>query len=312
MRIAQYSRADAQIWDDFINHCPMATFLHSRRFLSYHKNRFNDCSLLIFNNEKLCGVLPAAAEKRIVASHPGATYGGIVHNGRLSGKQMLAALSAVIAHYKDQKFQTLLYKAVPTYYHQRPYADDIYALHQKGARLLRCNLSSVIDLTDRGVVSTRRQRGKKKAIRANIRVDYGKSYAPAIWQLIEDNLLAQHNTVPAHTQTEILHLANLFSDNIIFYAGILKDSIVCGVVLFLSATVWHAQYIASNDEGRKIGALDFLFESLILQAQEKKIRYFSFGTSNIPSNGELNDGLHQFKQEFGAGSCAHLSHEISL
>ncbi len=26
----------------------MATFMHSRRFLSYHEDRFTDCSLLIF------------------------------------------------------------------------------------------------------------------------------------------------------------------------------------------------------------------------------------------------------------------------
>ncbi len=62
----------------------MATFLHTRRFLAYHQDRFKDVSLLLANDKGIVGLFPAAldpAEARTVVSHPGITYGGLLHSG---------------------------------------------------------------------------------------------------------------------------------------------------------------------------------------------------------------------------------------
>ena len=303
MRTILYTPTAAEEWDAFIESCPMATFLHSRRFLSYHGDRFNDCSLLFVDGESLLGVLPAAATEKTVESHPGATFGGIIHNGDLTGNKMQEAVRLAAAYYRQAGYSSLIYRAPPACYRRRPCDDDLYALYQSGANLSACKLSCVINLVDRGKISHARHKGKKKAIREGLTLASGVEYLPAIWQLVENNMYLRHRSKPTHSYDEIARLSEMFPDNIKFYAGLLADNIVCGGVLFISPTVWHAQYIHANEMGRKIYALDLFYEYLIGRAIEDGMRYFSFGVSNQPTaeGGELNIGLHAFKKQFGGG-----------
>ena len=60
------------------------TLFHKRNFLSYHIDRkFNDCSLLFKKRGKIIAIIAAATlvykNKKILSSHPGASFGGIVH-----------------------------------------------------------------------------------------------------------------------------------------------------------------------------------------------------------------------------------------
>jgi hypothetical protein len=53
--------------------------LFHRDFMEYHSDRFQDYSLLIFEEDKLIAVLPAnRVEDRL--SHQGLTYGGLVYS----------------------------------------------------------------------------------------------------------------------------------------------------------------------------------------------------------------------------------------
>ena len=88
--------------------------------------------------------------------------------------------------------------------------------------------------------------------------------------------------------------------------------VVAGVVLFNSTNVWHAQYIASNEIGYSLSALDAIFESLIDVAKTSGALYFDFGTSNEQDGLVLNDGLYRFKSEFGGGGMAHEYYELVL
>ena len=90
-----YTAEDAEAWDDLVARSVNGTMLHTRRFLGYHGDRFRDRSLVITkSNGKLCGVLPAAedpADAALVSSHPGLTYGGLVHDGTLYGGPLILA-----------------------------------------------------------------------------------------------------------------------------------------------------------------------------------------------------------------------------
>src|SRR5687767_933601 len=115
MKVSAYSEEYAELWDEFVARASMATFLHTRRFLSYHRDRFQDVSLVVRNEENsLLALFPAAADpthtKRVI-SHPGITYGGLIHE--LRGEKILEALQAVMHHYADRGFESLRYKAVP-------------------------------------------------------------------------------------------------------------------------------------------------------------------------------------------------------
>ena len=95
--IRDYLPDQAAAWDDLVARAVNGTMLHTRRYLSYHGDRFRDRSLLITNSRGWpIGALPAAedpADASVVTSHPGLTYGGLVHDGSLRGESMMRVLS---------------------------------------------------------------------------------------------------------------------------------------------------------------------------------------------------------------------------
>lgn len=315
MEVIRYCASAEVTWDDFIEDCPMSTFLHSRRFLSYHGDRYKDYSLLFFDKDVLQGVLPAAASYgEAVESHPGATFGGMVHKGELTGDKMTEAIECAASYYKKEGFSSFIYKPPSSCYRRRPCDDDMYALCAAGASLTDCKLSSVINLSDRGGVSYARRKGRKKAEKAGLTMHCGMDCIREIWSLVESNLSLRHDAKPVHTLSEIEMLSEMFPDNIKFHVGRLGGEIVCCGVMFLSPTVWHAQYVHANEEGRRICALDLFYEHLIAQARLEKMRYFSFGVSNRPGaeGGGLNTGLYGAKKQFGGGGEANWTFTLKL
>ena len=258
---------------------------------------------------------PAAlspAENTLVVSHPGITYGGVIHQGNLGGQRMINALEAICRYYAAQGCAKLIYKAVPFIYHKTPSQDDVYALFRLEARRTRCDLSSTIDLQHRLPVSERRHRSLKKANKAGVEVIAGVQYFPALWAVLIDNLKSKHGVKPVHALSEITLLAERFPGNIRCVAGRLNGHIVAGVVLFVTPMAYHAQYIASNDDGYESSALDSIFEHCIDAAIREGKRWFDFGISNEDQGRILNEGLYRFKSEFGGGGMAHEFYELDL
>lgn len=314
LEIKPYAPGDEDAWDRFCDLSPNATLQHTRRFLGYHGERFADRSLLILQDGVLAGVLPAAllpAEPATVASHPGATYGGVVHTGRLRGAAMIDALSAIATHYAHQGCRKLLYKPVPYIYHRRPLQDDLYALFRLDAARVRTDLSCAIDLSDRGEVSKRRQRSLKKAGRA-VTVSDDPELLPALWRVLAGNLARKHGARPVHSLDELALLRSRFPERIQVRCGLVDGAVEAGVVFFNAAPAWHAQYIASSERGYEVSALDAVFAAAIGEAAQAGARYFDFGTSNEQAGRVLNEGLYGFKSEFGGGGVAHDYYEIEL
>ncbi|MEY4593865.1 MAG: hypothetical protein RIQ47_275, partial [Bacteroidota bacterium] len=191
LHVRPYCEEDANTWDHFCTKAVQSTILHTRRFLSYHGTRFIDQSLIIYDDQNWLGIMPAASQpgdENCVISHPGATYGGIVHQGQLRGETMLDALKACCHYYRSSGKQRLLYKAVPSFYHQVPAQDDLYAIYRMGARRYRCDLSSTIDLAMRTPLNERRRRALKKAQKYGITISTDKELLPALWQVLTENL----------------------------------------------------------------------------------------------------------------------------
>lgn len=302
-------------WDAFCAHAVNATFLHTRRFLSYHGSRFEDASVCVICEDKVVGVMPAArhpSDSATVCSHPGITYGGLVTTEWLTGAKFLAALEAVTQYYAEKGFARLLYKVVPHIYHRRPAQDDLYALQRMGARHSRVDLAAVIDLADRGTLSSRRARALKKSQRAGIVVDSDAGSLGSFWRVLEENLASRHGARPVHSAEELALLMGRFPENISLRVARLENDIVAGVVLFDSARVRHCQYIGASKAGRDKGALDAVFDRSIQEAFELGLRFFSFGISTEEEGKVLNEGLYTFKSEFGASGVVHEFYELSL
>ncbi len=84
-----------------------------------------------------------------------------------------------------------------------------------------------------------------------------------------------------------------------------------GALIFETNTTAHTQYIASSPDGKKSGALDFLFSHLISETFSHK-DFFSFGSSNERAGRELNRGLCFWKEGFGARSIPVDTYEIQI
>lgn len=315
LQVRPYTPADAPAWDDFCSKSLQATLLHTRRFLSYHGERFADRSLVIEQSGKWLGVFPAAlspVDSQAVVSHPGVTYGGIVHQGNLRGDQMISSFKAIIQHYAAMQLTTLIYKAVPIFYHQAPAQDDLYALFRLGARRTRCDISSTIDLQHRLPVSERRRRSLKKATKAGVTVVAGHVYLEALWAVLHDNLQRKHGVAPVHSLAEIELLAEWFPDHIQCVCGAVNGKVEAGALLFVTPTTYHAQYIASSKNGYDVAALDVVFEYCISQAQGNHAKWFDFGICTENDGSFLNVGLYKFKSELGSGSTVYEFFELNL
>lgn len=313
-RVEPYTEARAEEWDRFCAGALNATLLHTRRFLSYHGTRFNDRSVLLFNDNSLVGVLPAAehpADASLVVSHPGATYGGLVHHGHLFGARMLDGLQAITDFLRGQGCTALQYKALPHIYTGTPVQDDLYTLFRLGATRIRCDLSSTISLADQRPRPERRRRALKKALN-QVSVEWDALEWPRVWQLIADNLARKHDAAPVHSAQELALLHQRFPEHIRIASARSGDTPVAVVVLFNSRHVWHAQYIASSELGHETHALDAIFEAAIEKARDADARYFDFGTSNENGGKVLNAGLYQFKSEFGGGGVAHEFYQLNI
>jgi hypothetical protein len=315
IEIIPYAQERESIWDQWCAGSGNATFLHTRRFLGYHGNRFRDLSVFIRESGKVVGVFPAAAstiDPELVVSHPGATFGGIVHQGWLTGTRMVETLIKLRKYYCHGGYVRLLYKAVPHMYTKIPAQDDLYALFRLGARRVRCDLSCTIDLANRQPPSERRRRSLKKAKKMVTVLSDSTALLGKLWPVIEENLARKHNLRPVHTLDELALLLDRFPEQIAMRCALLEDRVAAGVVFFNSLNVWHAQYTAASERGYEVSALDAVFESAIESAQRASARYFDFGVSTEDSGRTLNDGLYRFKSEFGGGGMVHEFYELDL
>lgn len=313
--VRAYSPLDADDWDIFCGSALQSTLLHTRRFLSYHGSRFRDASAIIELDGKCIGLMPAAEDpndQTIVVSHPGATYGGIVHRRNLRGSDMLAAMTAIKRHFAEQGFNHLIYKAVPTVYHQAPAQDDLHALLRLGAERVRCDLSSAIDLNHPLGLESQRLRSAKKAKKLGVMVAEGQSSLAPFWDVLQSNLAKKHNVKPVHTLEEITLLISLFPDQINCVCGYLDGELIAGTLLFITPTAFHAQYIASSELGQQACALDRVFGHAIELASSQGKRWFDFGISTEQQGRVLNDGLYRFKSGFGGGGVIHEFYELDL
>lgn len=311
----RFTPDDAESWDELVGRAVNGTFLHSRRFLGYHGDRFTDCSLVFTTASGApIAVLPAALhprDERAVVSHPGATYGGIVQDGSLHGRGMEQAIAAASDLYRRQGAKKLLYRVVPYIYQRIPSQADVYWLNRLGARRSACDLSTTIDMERRPEPTAMRRRRLRKARGAGIAVVETNDFE-RFWKLLETTLAERHGVRPVHSLEEIQVLAGRFEAEVRCVIAEIEAEVIAGSVLFVSDTVVHAQYYATSPRGRQLSGLDLVIEHCLDLTAQLRRRYYDFGISTEEHGSFLNDDLLQYKTSFGGGSCIYESYELPL
>lgn len=302
IEIEKYSSALLNEWNDFIARSRNGIFLFDRNYMDYHADRFEDASLLFRQKGKLIAVFPAARDGETLSSHPGLTFGGLVL-GSSGAARVMTIVDLLIRHARESGCAKVYYKAVPHIYHRYPCEEDLYALHRHGAKLVRRDLTSTIEMSQRPELSHGRRLQIRNAEKAGVVVTESNDY-PAFMEIEAQHLLAKHNKKPVHTADEMKLLASRFPSNIKLFTAVRNGNLLGGVVMYESAQVAHAQYIAANEEGKKLGALDALLNFLVSERYSGK-KYFDYGISTDHGGTHLDEGLVANKESFGARGIAH-------
>lgn len=304
-----YQETDYEKWNDFIGQAKNATFLFHRDFMEYHKDRFEDFSLLVYESEKLVSVLPANRVNDVVYSHQGLTYGGLVYGEKIKLVSIIEIFKKILIFLKENVITKLHLKTLPSIYHLKPAEETQYALFLAEAKLVRRDSLSVLDLSRENKISKIRKRGIQKAI-FNKLIIKEEGSLDGFWnEILIPNLDKKHKASPVHTLEEINYLKSIFPDNIRQFNVYHNDKIVAGTTVFESKNVAHCQYISKNENQGNLGSLDSLFEFLIKEAFAEK-HFFDFGISNESQGRKLNEGLSYWKESFGSSTIVHDFYEV--
>jgi hypothetical protein len=310
--ITPYAPSLKETWDGFVGAARNSVFLFYRDYMDYHADRFVDQSLLFHTNGRLAALLPATLHEpdRTLISHGGLTFGGVVSGPDMTTAPMLDLFADLCRYLRERGIVRLLYKAVPHIYHETPAEEDRYALFRLGARLYRRDVTSTIALSRKLPFQERRRRGSKKARAAGVVVRQTQDVA-SFWPILQDNLHHRHGVRPAHSLPEIQSLQQRLADNIRLFAAYQDEAMLAGVLIYENRRVAHAQYISASEEGKRLGALDLVFDHLITLYSHHH-DYFDFGISTQEQGKVLNVGLTEQKEGFGGRAVVQDFYELDV
>lgn len=308
--IRKYQSSDYPIWNEFVANAKNATFLFHRDFMEYHQDRFEDFSLLIFDEKNLLkAILPANRVGENLYSHQGLTYGGLVLQQKSKFQEVIGMMKTILQFLQNQHIVSLQLKQLPTIYCDFPSDEMEYLSFILNAKLVRRDSLSVLDLKTDYNFSKDRKQAINRGVKSELIVKEENIFA-AFWnEILIPNLVQKHNTHPVHNLNEITYLKSKFPSNIRQFNVYLGDELVAGTTIFESEFVAHSQYISGNSNKNELGSLDFLHNTLISYTFKDK-KYFDFGISNENQGKNINEGLLYWKESFGARTIVQNFYEI--
>lgn len=309
--IVRYTAEKADEWNAFVAESKNGTFLFNRGYMDYHADRFVDHSLMFYVGHRLLAVLPAHVSGDTFCSHNGLTYGGLVMNCELTIVQTMTLFRELNDYLRAEGFRHVSYKAIPWIYHRLSAEEDIYALfHECHARIVARDFATNIFLQSALRWERVRRRGVIRAEKAGLVVMRSDDYA-AFWEVLTQNLLSKYGVMPVHSLQEIELLHSRFPHNIILYQAVKDDIVLGGVVLYVSQQVVHAQYSSATPEGKRLGAIDLLYNRIFSDYSD--YLYFDFGRSTEhPDGSGLNENLVFQKEGFGGRGLCYDIYEYDL
>jgi hypothetical protein len=282
-----------------------------RDYMDYLASRVSDCSLMFRDSrDRLIAVLPGNLEGSTYFSHARLTYGGLITGSTVRLPSIIRALDQCMTWLFARNVTSVVYKTVPHIYHRSPAEEDRHAMFLLGAKWIRSGMLAVINQANRGEYHERRRRAIKKAKNNGLAVRVSTDLA-SYWEIVTALLQERYQTKPVHSLEEIELLHRLFPNNIRLHACFHGNTMVAGILAYVSDLVARAQYIASTTAGRNAGAVDLIIDDLITKAYVSH-RYIDLGTSEEQEPGTINLGLIDHKEGFGAHSVALDQYRVDL
>lgn len=303
--IAPYQPAQAAQWDRVVSESECACLLFYRGYMDYHADRFVDASLVARLDGRLVGVFPASAEEDGVHSHGGLTFGGWQFISSLSLKVRQEIHAGTLQHYRNNGYAKLTIRALPRFFLGSSAGDEWCS---EGIAEVRTLTGAAVDLSMPERLGAKRR--PLRTAKALFSHNFGPTSAGEFWPLLKEVLATRHGVSPVHSLEEMELLQGRFPEQILVFKATREERILAGAILYLSCNVAHIQYMATSLEGRASHALDGLIIWL-MRTYAGRLRWLSMGTSN-ERNGQINQGLLDYKLSFGATPFPHDIQEYDL
>lgn len=311
MWLRPFHVSDSDRWDEHVNNSINGTFLQTRRYLSYHGDRFEDLSLMIFadkGDDELVAVIPLAVVDGEAVSHPGITHAGLIVRDPVGIVTTTEIVELIRDDLRNRGLTSLVYAPVPAYLHRLPWEADRYGLRAAGAEQVAWIPNSILDL---GHQQLRRRNYRRKARKAGCKTSATQLMSPTAYGLLVSILESRYGAHPVHTFEEITELGLRFPDQIQAYETTCDSQVVCGLLTYRFNHVTHLQYIFSSERGYAVNALDDTVGFVVTESMANE-GLLSFGISTDSFGHNLNRGLARFKEEFGSSTRLLEKYRLNL
>jgi hypothetical protein len=202
----------------------------------------------------------------------------------------------------------VVYKPVPWVYHQHASEEDLYPLFWLcHAKVISRDVGTVIFMQHHLRWRKDRRRRLRHSHELGVTVVREDNFR-AFWPVLENNLVDRHGVRPVHTVEEIELLHSRFPKHIIQYNAYYQGEVVAGLTFYLSPQVLHGQYCSSTPVGKKVGAVDAIYERA-MNEDFSDYQYLDFGRSTEGDGSILNDGLVAQKEGFGGRAICYDTYE---
>jgi hypothetical protein len=279
--------------------------------MEYHSDRFEDYSLLVFEDEKLISILPANRIENTIFSHQGLTYGGFVFENDISILQIKLVILNALSFLKENNFKAFKIKEIVSIYSSSNRKEISSFLLENGAIINSKKMNLAIDFKSDFKVSKSKLKHFKRinSIGLEIKKEDDLSF---FWnEVLIPRLDQKFSSKPVHSIDEISKLKANFPKNIHQYNVYLDDEILAGITIFKTNNVIKSQYGATTENGEKYRALDFLYINLINEFKDE-FDFFDMGTVDDDSELGYNIGLFNQKKELGCSVFEQNLYELLL
>ncbi len=298
IEVVRYTSDRKKEWDGFVSETKNGTFLFERDFMEYHTNKFDDYSLMLYENYKLKAVFPGNYLDNTFYSHQGLTFGGILTLEETDSVKFILYFNNFNNYLDLNNIDVVFYKPVPQIYKTSFGDEELYVMYRVNAQTVSVNLSSCLDLSGQINISRNRKRNYVKSLKEGVVTNESNDW-DGFWSIMINNMQDKYKATPVHSLSEILKLHKLFPNQIKLYATCINNRIVAGAVIFKYKNIIKIQYAHSNQEGLEKGAIDNCY-SYIINKYKNTFKYVDFGSSNLNSGLFLYEGLIRQKEGFGA------------
>ena len=315
IEILKYNHNMNNDWDLFVSSSFNGTIFHKRQFLSYHIDRdFEDCSFLFKKRGQIIALMPAAILKdgnqRTLFSHPGASFGGIVHQD-LSFDDCNKIFELIELFCKENNYDNIFIVQTPTIYnkyHQNEIVD--YVLKINNYENIESYISNVLTIeedTQNQLFKISKNKNRSVGYYEGLLEKYNLTFKwvddfQDFYPILLKNK-KKHDSKPTHTEKELEVLKSLFPNEILQLMLYADNTPIAGMTIFKANAKGAILFYSMFDyDYNKMQPIPLLMHYIIDWAKKNELIFIDYGVSHMPqADNPLTPSrsLIKFKEEFG-------------